>query len=157
MHFDQERSPSNQASLTGHNWRFRILSHWWRGGVFLHNQQRPPRRCTLHTVAYNKHVADQDKDGQQWTETIHLTNNSCDEYQNFYISYDTELDMEPDTDENDIPHGAESVTSSQSPTTVKQINNRLLTVRIPITSGSHEAILVRRTPAAWARIIRSSA
>ena len=115
-----------------------------------------PHRGTLHTVAYNQHEADQDKDGQQRTETFHLSDNSCDEYQNSHVSNDTELDTEPDTYENDIPDGATSVTRGQSRTREKQIYNRISTVPISTTSGSQEATLIRRTPAPRACIIRSS-
>jgi len=115
-----------------------------------------PHRGTLHTEAYNEHVADQDEDGKQRTETLHLSDDSCDEYQNFHISNDTKLDTEPDSDENDIPDDATSVTHHQLLTKEKRINNRVSTVQISSTSGSQEAILVRHTPAAQARIIRSS-
>jgi len=65
-------------------------------------------------VAYNEHKADQDKDGQERTETFHLCNERCDEYQNSHVSNDTELDTEPDRDENNIPNGATSVTIHES-------------------------------------------
>jgi len=52
-------------------------------------------------VAYNDHEADQDEDGQQITEIFHLSDDSSDEYQRSHISDQTELDTEPDRDEND--------------------------------------------------------
>ena len=68
--------------------------------------EKCPRRGTLHTIAYNEHEADQDEDRQQRTETFHLSDDSCDEYQNSHIFNDTELDTESNTDENDIPDDA---------------------------------------------------
>jgi len=116
-----------------------------------------PRTDTLHTVAYNDHEADQDEDGQQITEIFHLRYDSSDEYQNSHISDQTELDTEPDTDENHNADGTRSITLHQSRAGEKQTNNRVSPVRISTTSGLQEAAIVRRTPAARARIIRSSA
>jgi len=116
-----------------------------------------PRRDTLHTVAYNDHEADQDEDGQQSTEIFHLSDHSSDEYQNAHISDQTELDTEPDTDENDNADDTRSITRHQSRAGQKRTNNRVSTVRISTTSGLQEAAIVRPTPAAGARIIRSSA
>jgi len=73
-----------------------------------------PRRDTLHTVAYNDHKADQDEDGQQITEIVHLRDDSSDEYQNSHISDQTELDIEPDSDENDNADDSRSITRHQS-------------------------------------------
>jgi len=72
------------------------------------------RRDTLHLVAYNDHKADQNEDGQQITEIFHLSDDSSDEYQNSHISNQTELDTEPDTDENDNADGTRSITRHQS-------------------------------------------
>jgi len=87
-----------------------------------------PCRGTLHTVVYHKHDAYQDEDGQQRTDIVSLSDNSCDEYQNSDLSNDTELDMEPDTHENDSPDGTRSVTHHQSRTKEKGINKRVSTV-----------------------------
>jgi len=73
-----------------------------------------PQRDTLHTVAYNDHKADQDEDGQQITETFHLSDDSSDEYQNSHISDQTKLHTEPDTDANDNADGTRSITRHQS-------------------------------------------
>jgi len=108
-------------------------------------------------VAYNDHEADQDENGQQITESFHLSDDSSDEYQNSHISDQTELDTEPDTDENDNADDTRSITRYQSQAGEKGTNNRVSTVRISTTSGSQEATIVRPTPAARARIIRSSA
>jgi len=115
-----------------------------------------PRRDTLHTVAYNDHEAAQDEDGQQITEIFDLSDDSTDEYQSSHITDQTELDTEPDIDENDNADGTRSITRHQSRAREKRTNNRVSTIRISTTSGSEEAPIVRRTPAARARIIRSS-
>jgi len=115
-----------------------------------------PRRDTLHIVAYNDHEADEDEDGQQITEILHLSDDSSDEYQNSHISDQTELNTEPDTDENDDADDTRSIRHHQSRAGEKRTNNRVSTVRISTTSGLQEAAIVRPTPAR-ARIIRSSA
>jgi len=94
-----------------------------------------PRRDTLHTVAYNDHEADQDEDGQQITVIFHLCDDSSDEYQNSHISDQTELDTEPDTDENNNADDTRSITRHQSQAGEKRTNNRVSTVRISTTSG----------------------
>jgi len=76
-------------------------------------------------VAYNDHKADQDEDGQQITEIFHLSDDSSDEYQNSHISDQTELDTEPDTDENDNADGTRSITGHQSRAGEKRTNNRV--------------------------------
>jgi len=116
-----------------------------------------PRRDTLDTVAYNDHRGDQDEDGQQIREIFHLSDDSSDVYQNSHISDQTKLDTEPDPDENDNVDGTRSITGHQSQAGEKRTNNRVLTVRNSTTSGSQEAAIVRCTPAAQVRIIRSSA
>jgi len=75
---------------------------------------KPPRRHTLHTVAYNDHEPDQDEDRQQITEIFPLSDDSSDEYQNSHISDQTELHTEPETDENDNADGTRSITRHQS-------------------------------------------
>ena len=101
-------------------------------------------------------MANQYSDGQQIKEIFHHSDDSSNEYQNSNISDETELDTQPDTDENDNADGGRSITCDQSRAGEKQTKNRVLTVRISTTSGSHEAAIIRPTPAARARIIRSS-
>jgi len=116
-----------------------------------------PRGDSLHTVVYNNHEADQDEDGQQITEIFHLSYDSSDEDQNSHISDQTELDTEPDTEENDNADDTRSITRHQSRAGEKRTNKRVLSIQISTTSGSQEAAIIRRTLAARARIIRSSA
>ena len=40
---------------------------------------------------------------QQQIETVHQSHESCDEYQNSYIFDQSELDIEPDAEDNDVP------------------------------------------------------
>jgi len=87
-----------------------------------------PRRDTLHTVAYNDHEADEDEDGEQITNIFHLRDDSSDEYQNSHIYDQTELDTEPDTEENDNADGTRSITRHQSRAGEKRTNNRVSTV-----------------------------
>jgi len=119
----------------------------------LARQAKRARRDTLHTVAYNDHEDDQDKDGQQITEIFHLSDDSSDEYQNSHLSDQNELDTEPDTDENDNTDGTRSISRDQSRAGEKQTHNRVSTVQISTSSGLQEAAIVRRTPAAPVRII----
>ena len=84
------------------------------GRCLLAQPGKRPHSGTLHTLAYNEHKADQDEDGQQRTETFHLSDDSCHEYQNSHLSNHTKLDMGLDKDENDIPDGATSVTRCHS-------------------------------------------
>ena len=65
-------------------------------------------------MAYNDYEADQDADGQQITEIFPLSDDTSNEYQNSHISDQTELDTEPDTDENDNADGTRAITSHQS-------------------------------------------
>ena len=114
-----------------------------------------PRRDTFHTVAYNDHEANQDEDGQQITESFHLSNDSSNEYKNSHISNQSELDSEPDTDDNDNADDTTLITCHQSWVGEKETNNRVSTVWI-LTTGLQEAAIGRHTSAARARIIRSS-
>jgi len=60
-----------------------------------------PRRSTLQTTAYTEHVGETDAPPQ--IETVRLSNDSSDEYQNSRRSDQTESDTEPDAEDNDIP------------------------------------------------------
>ena len=71
-------------------------------------------------MAYNDYDADQDEDGQQIIEIFHLRDDSSDEYQNSHISDQTELETEPDTDENDNADATRSITRHQSRAGEKQ-------------------------------------
>jgi len=59
-----------------------------------------PRRSTLQTTAYTEHLGETDASPQM--ETVRLSDNSSDEYQNSCRSDQTESDTEPDAEDNDI-------------------------------------------------------
>jgi len=60
-----------------------------------------PRRSTLQTTAYTEHLVETEAPLQ--IETVCLSDDSSDEYQNSHRSDQTESEIEPDTEDNDIP------------------------------------------------------
>jgi len=77
---------------------------------------RPAKRLQsdiLHIVEYFEDKANLDKDGQQRIETVPLSDDSCDKYQNSHLSDETELDTETDTDENNRAGGTATVPHHQ--------------------------------------------
>ena len=60
-----------------------------------------PRRSTLQTTAYTE--PEGEPDAQRQIGTVHLSDDSSDEYQNSRRSDQTESDTEPDAEDNDIP------------------------------------------------------
>jgi len=60
-----------------------------------------PRRSTLQTTAYTEHLGESDTPPQ--IETVHLNDDSSDEYQNSRRSDQTESDIEPEAEDNYIP------------------------------------------------------
>jgi len=60
-----------------------------------------PRRSTLQTTAYTEHLGE--TDGPRQIETVRLSDDSSDEYQNSRRSDQTELDTEPGAEDTDIP------------------------------------------------------
>ena len=116
--------------------------------------ERPAKRLRSGTVAYNE-LEDDEPDRQPITDPVPLSDDSDDEYQNPDIFDETELDTEPDTEEDDIADGTTS--RHQSRAGEKRSHNRVSTVRISTTYGSQEAALVRRTLSARGHIIRSGA
>ena len=106
--------------------------------------ERPAKRLRSSTVAYNE--LEEDKpDRQPITDPVPLSDDSDNEYQNPDIFDETELDTEPDTEEDDIADSTPSITRHQSRAGEKRSHNRVSTVRISTTSGSQDAALVRRT------------
>jgi len=59
------------------------------------------RRRTLQTTAYSE--PEGEPDAQQQIATVHLSDESRDEYQNSRRSDETESDTEPDAEDNDVP------------------------------------------------------
>jgi len=91
-------------------------------------------------------------DAQVPTETVRLSDDSSDEYDDSRGSDQTESDTEPDAEDDNIPDATGAGLCHRSRTADKQTNNRVSTVRVSTTSGLQEAALVRRTPAARGRI-----
>jgi len=58
------------------------------------------RRRTLQTTAYSE--PEREPDAQQQIATVRLSDESSDEYQNSRRSDETELDTEPDAEDNDL-------------------------------------------------------
>ena len=116
-----------------------------------------PRRSTLQTTAYTE--PEGEPDAQRQIGTVHLSDDSSDEYQNSRRSDQTESDTEPDAEDNDIPDEDNTSWTRHLSRTAdrQQANTRVSTVRVSTTSGSQGAAPVRRTPAAARRIIQGSA
>jgi len=112
-----------------------------------------PRRSTLQTTAYTE------PDAQPQIETVRVSDDSSDEYQTSRRSDHTESDTESDAEDNDFPDEDTAPGTPRCSRTAerRQANNRVLTVRVSTTSGSHGAAPVRRTLAAPRRIIEGSA
>ena len=88
-----------------------------------------------------------DPDAQVPTETVHLSDNSRDEYVDSRGSDQTESDTQPDQEDDHIPDTTGAGLRHRSRTADKQTNNWVSTVRVSTTSGSQEATLLRQTPA----------
>ena len=116
------------------------------GGVLRGRPSKRPRRGTIQTTAYTE--PETEPDGQGHIEAVPLSDDSSDEYQASYQGDETEPDTEPDIEELDSADGTPSGRRRESQAAERQGNNRPRTVRISTTSGSQEAALVRRTPAA---------
>jgi len=123
--------------------------------------------CTLHHQTQPEHSEDhqsalregrykarripllrQKPDAQVPMETVRLSDDTIDEYEDSRGSDQTESDTEPDAEDDDITDATGAGLRHWSRTADKQTNNRVSTVRVSTTSGSQEAALVRRTPAA---------
>ena len=116
--------------------------------------ERPPKRPwrrTIHSTTYNDIGTEPDE--QAPTKTVHLSDDSSNEYQNSRRSDQSESDTEPDTEDNDILDATGAGLRHRSRTADGQTNNRVLTVRVSTTSGSEEAALLRRTPAARGHVV----
>jgi len=111
-----------------------------------------PRRSIIQTTAYSE--PDVEQDAQVDPETVRLSDDSSDEYQDSHISDETELDIEPDAECDATPDSTASGPPHRSRTAGRQSNNRMTTVRISTTSGSQETAPVSGTPGAYRQIMR---
>jgi len=115
-------------------------------------ERRPkcPRRRTILSTTYTDF--EPEPDAQVPTETVRLSDDSCDEYDDSGGSDEIESDTEADTEDNDIPDATEAGLPHRSRPATEQTNNLVSTVRVSITSGLQETTLVRVTPSARGRI-----
>jgi len=114
---------------------------------------RPAKRLTsstIQTTAYTE--SEMEADGQGHMEPVRLSDDSSDEYQISHQGDETEPDTEP---EGATLGGADATTPRRRcgpRLMVTHGNNRPRTVRISTNSGSQEAAIVPRTPAACVTI-----
>jgi len=116
----------------------------------LERRPKRPRKRTIQSTTYTD--IETEPDAQVPMETVRLSDDSSDDYEDSGGSDQTESDTEPDAEEDDIPDATGAGLRHRSRTADKQTNNRVSTVRVSTTSGSQDAVLVRRTPAARGRI-----
>jgi len=112
----------------------------------LERPPKHPRRRTIQSTTYTD--IETELDPQVPTETVCLSNDSNDEYEDTRGSDQTESDTEPYVEDDDIPDATGAGLRHRSQTADEQTNNRVSNVRVSTTSRSQEAALVRRTPAA---------
>ena len=86
-------------------------------------------------------------------ETVPLSDNSSDEYEDSRGLVSTESNNEPDAEDDDIPDATGAGLHYRSLTADKQTTNRVSTVRLLTTGISPKAALARQRPAARERII----
>jgi hypothetical protein len=114
-----------------------------------------PRKGTIQTTAYTE--PETETSGLANTQTVHLSDDSSDEYQISRRSDETGSDTELDGEGIDIADGAGSRRGHGSQVANRKGDNRAKTVRISTTSGSQEIGRTRRTTRDLGRIIRSRA
>jgi len=112
----------------------------------LEKPPKRPRRRTIQSTTYTD--IETEPDPQVPTETVRPSHDSSDEYEDSRWSGQTESDTERDAEDDDIPDATGAGLRHRSLTADKQSINRVSTVQVLTTSGSQEAALVRRTPAA---------
>ena len=116
---------------------------------------KSPRRTTIQTRA--NIAPEAEPDGQGHLETVDLSDDSSDEYQNPCNAAETGSETEIDVDASNISEGTTSRRLHRSQASRRQGKGQRPMVRISTTSGSQEVPLVRRTPANRGRIIRGRA
>jgi len=110
-----------------------------------------PRRTTIQTRANIEPEAE--PDGQGYLETVHLSDDISDEYQNPCNADESGSETEIDVDASDISKGTTSGQRHRSQASRRQGKSQRPIVPISTTSGSQEVPLVKRTPANRGRII----
>jgi len=119
---------------------------------------RPPKRPQRTTIQTRANIEPEaEPHGQGPFETVHLSHDSSDEYQNPCNADETGLETEIDVDTSDISERTISGRRHRSPASLRQGKGPRPMVRISTTSQSEEVPLVSRTPANRGRIIRGRA
>ena len=114
-------------------------------------QSRPPKRPRRTTIQTREFIEPEtEQDGQARQETVRLSDDSSNEYQNPDNLEETDSETELDSEPLDVAEGAPSMRRELP----QAAENRRTTVRIWTTSGLQEVALINRTPAAHRRIIR---
>jgi len=114
-----------------------------------------PRRTTIQTRANIEPGAE--PDGQGHLETVHLSDDSSDKYQNPRNADETRSETKIDVDASNISEGTTSGWCHRSQASRGQGKGQRHMVQISTTSGSQEVPLVRRTPANRGRILHGRA
>jgi len=112
--------------------------------------KRPQRRKIQSTTYTDIEI---EPDTQVPTETVRLSDDSSDVYEESHRSDQAESDTEPVAEDDDIPDATGAGLRHRSRTADKQTNNQVSTVRVSTTSGSQEAALVSQMAAARGRIM----
>jgi len=150
----EDESGSSQTLLTHQPSRRSQSPGPGETGVLARLPKRP-RRTTIQTRANIEPEAE--PDGQGHLETVHLSDDSSDEYKNPCNADETGSETEIDVDASDISEGTTSGRRHRLQASRRQGKGQRPMVRISTTSGSQEVPLVRRTPANRGRIIRGRA
>jgi len=116
---------------------------------------KQPRRTSIQTRANIEPEAEPNRQGH--LETVHLSDDSSDEYQNPCNADETGSETEIDVDTSDISEGTTSGRRHRWQASHRQGKGQRPMVRISTTSRSQEVPLVGRTPANRGRIIRGRA
>ena len=94
------------------------------------------RRSKIQSTTYND--IQKEPEAQAVTQTIRLSDDSGDEYQNSRRADQTESDTEPDTEDNDFRDATGAGLRHRSRTVDVRTNTCVSTVRVSTTSGSQE-------------------
>ena len=149
-----DESGSSQTLLTHQPSRRSQSPCLGETGVLARLPKRP-RRTTIQTRANSEPKAEPDRQGH--LQTIHLSDDSSDEYQNPCNADETGSETEIDVDASDICEGTTSGRRHRSQASRGQGKGQRPMVPISTTSGSQKVPLGRRTPANRGRIIRDRA
>jgi len=149
-----DESGGSQTPLTHQPSRLRQSSRPCETGVLA----RPPKRQRRTTIQTRANIEPEaEPDGQGRLETVHLSDDSSNEYQNPCNADETGSETEINVDASDISEGTTSGRRHRSQASRRVGKGERPMVRISTTCGTQEAPLVRRTPANHRPIIRGRA